>query len=464
MELNEAARRIVWRHGALILAFVLMGGVITAALHLRDQTTYTATSRLVLDTSDPQSSAESVAIADTARAIATSPNQVTTALRTIRVRRDPAVVAAQHVSLEALGTSGILQLSVQDPSPQVAARLANALAGTVIRTRLAATSGSVDQVASGLDARILDITNKIASIDSDVNKLIVRQATAASPTQAKSLKAQADNLVRLRDYLAQQRTVLETQRDALLGSSALRPKPAIINRASIPIHADPSHDVVHVLLGMFVGLVLGVGVAAAMEILQPSLVGAEAVARELQVPLLGELSPPPLAKDGAETRTVASRLRLAASSSHLTVVELVAADPRIDLQPIIDGIRVDGAPPAIERSSELVPVPAQGLLGQAVGTRRKAEALIVRASSPFVSGNGRATGLVLVAPMVVAKANLTRAVDLSRITGWPILGVIVLRRRLFGGRPGEPERPGRTKPPAQPRPERSPTPEGSVEP
>src|SRR5439155_18346310 len=74
MELNEAARRIVWRHGALILAFVLMGGVITAALHLRDQTTYTATSRLVLDTSDPQSSAESVAIADTARAIATSPN------------------------------------------------------------------------------------------------------------------------------------------------------------------------------------------------------------------------------------------------------------------------------------------------------------------------------------------------------------------------------------------------------
>ena len=51
---------------------MVLGAGIPALLHRDDSTTYTASARLVLDTPDPTSGPESVAIADAAKAIATS--------------------------------------------------------------------------------------------------------------------------------------------------------------------------------------------------------------------------------------------------------------------------------------------------------------------------------------------------------------------------------------------------------
>ena len=38
------------------------------------------------------------------------------------------------------------------------------------------------------------------------------------------------------------------------------------------------------------GLILGIALAAVLEVLRPSVVGSEALARELHVPVLGKLS------------------------------------------------------------------------------------------------------------------------------------------------------------------------------
>src|SRR6266480_7685431 len=86
MELNEAARRIFlqhWKLIALVLATCIGGA---ALLHRGDATTYTASTRLVLDTQDPQSSTGSTVIGDTARAIATSPYEIKQALDQAGIR------------------------------------------------------------------------------------------------------------------------------------------------------------------------------------------------------------------------------------------------------------------------------------------------------------------------------------------------------------------------------------------
>ena len=131
MELNDAVRRIFGQHWELILCCMLLGVCAAAATHLRDVTTYTSSTRLVLGTADPKTSSESAGISDTAWALATAPSNVQAALDKAKVKgRDPRKVAKQ-VSVKAVGASGVLELSVSDRSPRVAKALGNAIAATV---------------------------------------------------------------------------------------------------------------------------------------------------------------------------------------------------------------------------------------------------------------------------------------------------------------------------------------------
>src|SRR6476659_8677936 len=120
MEINEAGRRIVGQHLSLILLFVVVGAVGAFVLVGASQT-YTASARLVLNTPDPTDRAGAIAIADTGNALATSPAEVTRALNSAHVTGRSGITVAQHVSVRGLGTSGVLQLSVTDKSPSVAA-------------------------------------------------------------------------------------------------------------------------------------------------------------------------------------------------------------------------------------------------------------------------------------------------------------------------------------------------------
>ena len=129
MELNEAARRILGQHWRLIALFVALGVGVGALLHHGDVKTYTASTRLVLDTPDPTSRQESAAIADAAKAIATSPAQVRRcARRGSRHRPGPGRRRqAGRVRSSPGHFSGPAALG-QRPEPRVAAAISNALA------------------------------------------------------------------------------------------------------------------------------------------------------------------------------------------------------------------------------------------------------------------------------------------------------------------------------------------------
>jgi capsular polysaccharide biosynthesis protein len=442
VELNEASRRIFGQHWRLIAAFVVGGLLLGLVVHWGHTRSYTASARLALDTQDPKSQSESTAISDTADALATSPALVGRALTDAHVRgRDASKVAASHVSTRALGTSGILQLSVSDRDPRVAAAIANALAERVIAVRLGVTRGTTDQAVSNLDQRIQTLNRQIATLDSQINSLTVRIANALSPTTANNLRAQRDDASRNRDFLTEQRTVFETERANVASGAALLPKPTVISPASAPGHPDPSGASADIVLGLLLGAILGVGLAALLESIRPTVVGGEALAAHFDTPLLGtihdDLEGSPLVVDLVQ---VAERLRLVASAEHVKTICLLAAGDRIDVDGLATDLDVFARPAEDADADEPVGASARSGPLSVTGGRlsqqleRIGPTVRVRPfeSRSFPMSNGHANGrtreqtngVVLVCPPVVKQDELAAARHLLRINPGRLLGLI----------------------------------------
>jgi capsular polysaccharide biosynthesis protein len=429
MELNEAGRRILGQHWRLIVLALALGLCVGALLHRGDVKTYTASTRLALDAADPATRQESAAIADSAKAIATSPAQVRGALSQAHATgRDPAEVAKHHVTVRALGSSAILQLSVSDPSPRMAAALSNALAAAVISTRLDVGKGGVQQVLAGLDRQIAKLNQRIVSLN---------------PAFAK-----------LRESLIQRRGILQSERDSLVSADAVRPKPSIISAASPPDHADSSRLVPDMALGGLLALVLSVALAGLLETIRPTFVGGDALARELDTPLLGSLSGKP-DQEGAfgEATRIATRLRLGAEVTEVRNVCLLAVGPQVDLRGLAE--RLNG-PPAEEADPVLAEVleaasssswesreRVSPYIGLGTATSTEAPKTDQNAGA---GNNGRpdvwvkpfgpeeaslshegATALVLVTPEALKQTELVDTGHLLRVTRLPLLGLITYR-------------------------------------
>jgi len=443
VELNEAIRRIFGQHWRLIAAFVACGLALGFVVHWSHARSYTASTRLALDTQDPKSQSESTAISDTADALATSPALVSRALADAHVRdRDASKIAASHVSTRALGTSGILQLSVSDRDPGTAAAVANALAARVIAARLGVTRGTTDQAVANLDQRIQTLNRQIAGLDSQIDALNVRAATALSPTAANDFRAKRDDASRNRDFLTEQRTVFETERANVASGAALLPKPTVISPASAPTHADSSGASADIVLGLLLGAILGVGLAALLESVRPTVVGGEALAAQFDTPLLGTVRSAP---DGSPVLVdlvrLAERLRLVASAEHVKTICLLPASDGIDAAGLAAELDVFARPLDDADPDEPLAAAVHGGGSPSKPGGRRAQR--VEQSDPTVRvlpfesrsfatsnghGNGRARaqskGVVLVCPPVVKQDALAAARHLLRINPGRLLGLI----------------------------------------
>src|SRR5919197_4798081 len=282
MELNDAIRRTVGQHRRL-LAVCLLAGVALALAFAPHGKQYSASARLVLDMPDPIARQQSEAYADTAKAIATSPSQVSAALHRAGVRRgDPAKFAEKHVSVTALGSSGVIQLTVSDRDARSAAAIANALATRLIDTRLEVTDGESARVYADLDRRMEELTTKISAAEDTVNTLSLRIASSGG---SPALRAKRDTAQQTLDFLDQQRSVLESERVSLVAASAQRPRASILSAATAPTTPEASHRVLYLVLGALLGLIFGIGLAGLVETLRPTVVGGDTLAGELDAAL-----------------------------------------------------------------------------------------------------------------------------------------------------------------------------------
>lgn len=414
MELSEAARRI-FQHSRLIvlcIVFVLIGTGMTLLVR-GGNATFTASTRLVLDTPDPKSRSESTSIADTAKAIATSPAQVRAALADAHItNRDPADVAKNHVSIRALGTSAVVQLSVSDRNRRIAAAVANALAARIIHTRLVVSNGQLQQISDDLEQRIAGLNTKIEGLDARIDSLNLRLANAGSGAAANAIRSRRDATARSRDFLAQQRGVLESERVSLLSTDALRLKPSIISPATVPQHKDPSQWLSYLVLGTLLGLILGVGCAGLLEVLRPTVVGGDAVARELDTPVLGALPNDSDAAAATILPGLSARLWLAAEGAGVEAVALLSAVPDLDLSRLAE--RLEATP------SDTVDPERNG--GAAERARLRIRPYTLHDSSPTAPSR---VGLVLVAPPKLRKAKLADLNDVLRMIPVPLLGLLI---------------------------------------
>ncbi|MDP9340578.1 MAG: hypothetical protein M3Q23_00405 [Actinomycetota bacterium] len=441
MELSEAAQRILKRHAALIVILVVVCGAGAYALHAGQPTMYRATARLVLDAPDPQSGTESAAIADTARAIVTGPTQVQQALRTVGVHRDSIEFAKHDVTLEALGTSGVLALSVRDTSPRVASQLANTLATGLIQARVRVGAGRVDQALTDLRAQIADLSRQATVLDFRINGLNGQIAVGGSPEDLAALRAQRDDLVQQRDALAQQRANLQSEQATIESANVLRPEAAVVDRATPPPAAEPSRWPTDSALGVLLGLVLGVGAASVLESFRPTVIGRDGFVRELGAPVIGELPGPPSELDGMALATVAGRLRLAAVAAEVDRIEMIftdqaqflsefggahAASPDEPLRP--EGAKPYLAPLRFDRANGRFA--AYNGDGASHGTVALAELDRPRALAPAPPK----VGAVLIVPTAIRRRELISVTDLLTLANWPLLGVITYRRGRVRGR------------------------------
>jgi capsular polysaccharide biosynthesis protein len=399
MALQEVARRVLLGHWVVILVLVLASAGAVTAFNLIQAPTYTASTRLVLDAPAPTSLTEATSIADAAKAIVTSPSHVIAALTTAGVVRDP-VVVVRNITLAPLGTSGVLQLSVQDSNAVAASNIANALADDLIQTRLAVSAASQ---RAALDERIKTANDQIATIDQQVASLEDQlQNLRVDPSNPGPAAVQAQILAdRITAYsnqrtsLTQQELQLEAERNSLSPSGSVS-TPSVIDRASPPAHPDPSRLPVELALALVIGVIVGIGIASILETFGPTLSSGEVIADALGAPLLGWLPD--------STGTLPDRLTLAASTAEVTAVEVLGV----------------GETPNLSALAKSLHAPGQG--------DGKGLVIFSAEDAPSRYRNGTSSpsfGFVLVATERIRKTALTPVRDLVTFSGRPLVGVIV---------------------------------------
>jgi capsular polysaccharide biosynthesis protein len=399
MDLQEVIRRILFGHWVVITACVVLaaGGIVT--YHLFDTPMYTASTRVVLDAPAPTSGTEATSVADAAKAIVTSPTHIIAALNTAGVVRDPVKVTT-NITLTPLGTSGVLLLTVTDSNAVAAAGIANALADDLIKTRIAVSPAAQ---RAALDTQINSVTDQITALNVEVTSL--KQQLQSIPVdnsnpQAAAVKAQilADRITADDNEVAnltQQLIHLENQIAGL--GSASETTPSVIDRAAVPVKADPSRLPIDLALALIAGSVLGVALAAGMETFRPTLAGSDSLAKSLEVPVLGWIPD--------ATGTLPTRLKLAAAAADVRTLELVGLGDALDLPSVARSLRTS--------------------LGQGQSDG-KGLAIYAIDDVPARYRNGQppASGFVVVANGRIRKGALEAVVDLVSLSGRPLLGII----------------------------------------
>jgi capsular polysaccharide biosynthesis protein len=412
VDLNEAFRRIFSAHRRVIVVAVILGIAGGVALTSMSPATYTASVRLTIGDRSADVSVEPVTIADAAEAIATSRSVLTSATRASRLDED--TVDPSDVSVAPLGSSELLELSVSAGDAATAEVLANAVADELV-DRWTDVAGQGGQAVALIEDALADVHAQIAELDERI-ALLGSRLNEGTPTEQE--QARRDAAVAEREALDRRRVTYEAQLEALLVDAAGRSAPQVIDPAVEPSSPDSRHLVPMAVLGALLGFLVGAGSAGLIEAVNPTLVGADAIAEALGVPVLGTLSRPS-ERTGNRARRAVATTRLALRRAKVTTLELVTMGPPVDVEPLAAMLEGDEGPSESDR---------------AAGRRGRGQ-FVVRGFGVDVMGPSNssrtpvpAAALVAVAPSVVKRSFVREIHDAQAVTGWELLGVLTYDR------------------------------------
>jgi len=422
MELGELGDRLFRLHAKLIIAVFLAGLLGGLGVHmLQDKPQYQANVVFTMGAADPQNAQNAAVLADTARGIATGPQLVATAIKQAGVSRNMTAVATA-VNVQTLGSSGVLILSVTDRDPQVAVKLANALAEGVVNTRVALIQNGLASSLQGLTQQEAATNAQIQRLNTRIGNLSAKiaaaspQASGQAPAVAEltQLQARLTSLQVAATQIAVQRNQLQAQRG---------PKTTVLDKA-VSAMSVRGRGLIDALLGGILGLVCGIAIAGAREMMRPSLVGAGAISRAIGAPLLGEMSTPPDSWTLAALPDAGTYIELAADAQHAQEVRFAALDPngrhRARMR-MLEGPLHRLMFNRPRTSKPLSETPHDGPPGELMPA---AVATALSVTDPD-GKNAPRTGLVVAIPRVLKVADVDAVTNFLWISGWTLLGVIV---------------------------------------
>lgn len=461
MEANEAIRRVFWRHRWLLIALLLIPVAAVAPLRLTQHETYAATASIQAQAAAPDADTQVTAIMSRVTAVATSPTIVQGAITAAGVDRNALDVARHEIAVTSLSSSAIVIVTVTDPSRPVAIRLARSLASAVVSDLNGLGTQSSLQLAS--------LAQQRAKLDTSRAKLLTNLAAAqASKQLATSAGVQA---------LIAELNAVETQISAnvssvqqVLSVSTVNEGAEVISPPDYAISVS-RHVAVYCALAGLLGLVVGLLIATIHELARPTIAEPGAGARELSLVLLGDAQLTKEEPTGLD-EDLTTRLELAADRLGARTLVLTGPVPSAQLtrlaahlnrnlpaiaspangdssghagnqRPGITPLSAHVLPAELRSGTagEKSPTGSFGSIGpHALGSGPALPSLTV-AALPDITLRSRPSipALVLVLPRFAPRAALDQAVDLGVATGWPILGVIGLRRRRRRGRDAAPK-------------------------
>jgi capsular polysaccharide biosynthesis protein len=393
MEIRDAAQRLFRVHRWLLFIAVMLGLLAGAAVHYKlEARTYTASARLDLGGTTPQSTAEAAALAGTIQGIVTSPDRIAGALAAAHLTRDPVIFATKDVNTQPVSASGILELQVTDTNPGAAAAVANYLADGAVTTLNAEKQAGLDAVQTQLRTQSAQLAATIAADDAQlaVGGLSLPQQTA---------------LVAARSDASQRLTAIGTNEANVALQAASTPRATVVDAAVTPDRPDPSRLVLDIILGLVAGLVAGLGGAALLETVRPTAVGRRGVEAALGAPVVGTVDrgTAGVAQLGAVSERVCRVARRAEVSS------VLLWSPRADLD-----------------LSQLAGAMQAGLRARpSSGARPRAGAFEFAVLRPEDASEPR-QGVVAVLMPVTRVSKLEAVRDLCRDGEWPLVGAVLM--------------------------------------
>ena len=450
-EIDEVAARVVRSYWALLLVMTVVPLVLVGLVMGGQEPPSVAKSRLQASSratdAAPGDAGVSIVVSQV-KAFATSENLLTEVLRQQRVDRSTLKVA-KAIEVTGLGTSTIVELSVKDPDPEVARRLADAIGAAVVKEINTSNQGAITQQMDQIDKRVRELEKKLGPLSRRANAQPNPDIGAANERE----RVQAE----LTDLRAN-RSDLQTQLSTAGTASVVQP--AVLAPRTNPV-------VMMASIAGLVGLIGGILIAVVTEMVRPTIPGQRRVARRLGVPLLGwaDRGPAQLADLGRRIRLAAKKegvgrvtlvgapgplpadlVSAVASAVYGDDTKVVTARPGNKDEPGDDGgggpsLNSSG-PGGTKKSTSVVRAGGTAVMTkksevspsevtQPVPVRRLCH---VHAFEDVDPGSDEVVGVVVAVGPVTRAAGLETVRDLVAASGWPLLGVVATSRKVSASR------------------------------
>jgi capsular polysaccharide biosynthesis protein len=407
MTIDEAFHRVVRGHRLLIAICLVLPVAAVFYLGSKQPVMYQAVGRVEIGTTLASSNVEADALSNRALGIVTSPGVVERALVASGLNIDPVQFAIDHIAVNRIGVSPVIDVTVTQESPVRAALIAESLTNQLLDF---ANAGG----RNATTGRIETLSSTILSLTRQRDALIPHLATA-TPGGVYSLQAQINAIqTTLADDLR--------QRSDLVVASASMSSTLLLDAVATPSVPLPQGTKQMAALAALLGLIGGLGIAAVLETLLPTLRNPKAISYAMGAPMIGHVP----------------------FSDLQTPSRSAAMNPIADRMALL-GLRY-GSSRAMLLSVRKADQSRAGEMAEALGVNRDNETSH-RLQCAALNGRWREPGdnpaIVIFSPAKVRARELRPVQELIESVDWPLLGVVTYDRprwltRRWVARPAAP--------------------------